>query len=124
MLGTRAIPHKTCYDYLVIGDGFSAAFECKECGDNTFNFKSKVLDKKKVHQFNSLREAKRYGLYAGYLIHFTEHEKICWLPMETLDMMLQMGKKSAHHSELASVSDKNTLLLTRLFADGDPCAQG
>src|SRR5690606_23393579 len=77
--GLKPIRYKTSFDFACSIDGIAAFFDAKaESSNNRFNYKSLLLNEKKIHQWEALCDAHEKGSIAGLLIWFPLSSLIGW----------------------------------------------
>jgi penicillin-binding protein-related factor A (putative recombinase) len=94
-IGGKVIRKKTQFDFCAGVDGLAIFFDAKSYEkESVFNFKSRVLNEKCIHQFHELNAAVSDGNIAGYLIHFPKEGVIGWASIQAVNGMIQGGVKS------------------------------
>lgn len=84
-------------DFIVYQYPFQYYFECKERSGNTLNFKSDIT----TTQWEGLLEkSKKYGVIAGVLVWFIDHDINAFVPITALESMKCKGMKSLHVNDV------------------------
>lgn len=95
LIQNRLIRKKTSFDFVASFGGVSAFFDAKvETTNNVFNFKSRIFNEEKIHQWTALKRLSEDGIIAGYIIWLHKAGKIGWASVGAIESMLAQGIKS------------------------------
>lgn len=113
----RAIQQKSEFDFSFGIDGFAAYADAKASKEPVFNFKSKMLAEKKIHQWQCLKSAEDNFNIAGLLIWFYGEGKIVWASVSTIDSLLSKGDKGIRLSSegISIQSDSEPINIRQLM---------
>lgn len=71
--------------------GFALFFDAKVTTKNEWDLKKYCFHEDKLHQYQKLESATETNCMAGYLIHFSNLEKITWVPISFIKDQIKRG---------------------------------
>ena len=77
-------------DFEVYHYPYQYMVECKSCYGNTLSFRN-ITDTQW-----QLADIDVYGVFAGYMVWFIDHDKTVWVPAKELKALKDAGHKSLH----------------------------
>lgn len=89
--------HRNFCDISVYQYPYKYYFECKERKGNTLNFKADITE----DQWKGLEaQSKKYGVTAGILVWFIDHDINAFVPIESLLYLKDQGLKSLNVKDI------------------------
>jgi len=90
---------KNICDFIVYKFPYEYYIECKTHYGNTLPF-SCITDNQ---WYGMLAKTSIYGVVAGVMVWFIDHDKTFFVPIETLHMLKSNGKKSLHIKDMSDI---------------------
>jgi len=100
VLGKLVIRKKTSFDFVASVGGISMFFDAKvEAANNLFNFKSRIFNDEKQHQWTALKSLKDKDIISGYMIWFKGVGLIAWASVGVIESLVARDIKSINAND-------------------------